>query len=53
MWEPIHIFLYGWWPIVHERNIYQKIINMEVFVGIGSKVGETNSSASILKCVKK
>ncbi|WP_269851819.1 hypothetical protein [Methanosarcina horonobensis] len=24
MWEPVHIFLYGWWPIVHKRNIYEK-----------------------------
>jgi len=40
MWEPIYIFLYGWWPIVHRRNIYQKIINMDVSVGTDSKEGE-------------
>jgi hypothetical protein len=42
MWEPIHIFLYGWWPIVHRRNIYQKIIDMDVSIGTGSQVGEKN-----------
>jgi hypothetical protein len=33
MWEPVEIFLYGWWPIVHRRNIYKKIVNMDVYVG--------------------
>jgi hypothetical protein len=32
MWEPVSIFLYGWWPIFHRRKIYQKIAAMEVFV---------------------
>lgn len=32
MWEPVSIFLYGWWPIFHRRRIYQKIAAMEVFV---------------------
>lgn len=39
MWEPIHIFLYGWWPIVHKRNIYEKIINMDVYIGMDSPAG--------------
>jgi hypothetical protein len=37
MWEPIHIFLYGRWPIVHKRDIYQKIIDMDVSIGPGSQ----------------
>jgi hypothetical protein len=40
MWEPVHIFLYGRWPIVHKRNIYQKIIDMDVYIGTGSSAGE-------------
>lgn len=36
MWEPVHIFLYGWWPIVHKRNIYEKIIHTDVYIGTGS-----------------
>lgn len=36
MWEPIHIFLYGWWPIIHKRNIYQKIIDMDLYIGARS-----------------
>jgi len=43
MWEPIHIFLYGWWPIIHERNIYQKIVDMDVSIGTSSKEGEESS----------
>jgi len=39
MWEPVHIFLYGWWPIVHRRRIFNKIIDMEVYVRTGSPVG--------------
>lgn len=40
MWEPVHIFLYGWWPIVHKRNIYEKIIHMNVYIGVRSPAGE-------------
>lgn len=44
MWEPINTFLYGWWPIVHKRNIYQKIIDMDVSIETGSQAGEKSSS---------
>jgi len=40
MWEPVYIFLYGWWPIVHRRNIYQKIIDTDVYIGTGPSAGE-------------
>ncbi|KKG34471.1 hypothetical protein [Methanosarcina mazei] len=40
MWEPVHIFLYGWWPIVHKRNIYEKIIHMEVYIGFRPSAGK-------------
>ncbi|AKB78358.1 hypothetical protein MSHOH_1875 [Methanosarcina horonobensis HB-1 = JCM 15518] len=36
MWEPINVFLYGWWPIVQKRNIYGKILNTDVNVLPGS-----------------
>jgi hypothetical protein len=42
MWNPIDIFLYGWWPIVHKRNVYQKIIDMDVSIGTGTQAGEKN-----------
>lgn len=32
MWEPVQIFLYGWWPIVHKRRICEKIINMDIYI---------------------
>ena len=30
MWEPVTIFLYGWWPIRRKRLIYEKISRMPV-----------------------
>lgn len=36
MWEPVYVFLYGWWPIVQKRNIYRKILAMDVTVSSGS-----------------
>lgn len=30
MWEPVDIFLYRWWPIIHKKKIYEKILNMEI-----------------------
>lgn len=36
MWEPINVFLYGWWPVVQKRNIYRKILSMDVKIIAGS-----------------
>lgn len=43
MWEPIYVFLYGWWPIVQKRNIYRKILGMDVSVISGSPHGVKKS----------
>jgi hypothetical protein len=32
LWEPVYIFIYGWWPIISRRRIYDKIKNMDVEV---------------------
>jgi hypothetical protein len=32
MWEPVNIFLYAWWPIRRELQVYQKIQSMEIEV---------------------
>jgi hypothetical protein len=32
MWEPVNIFLYGWWPLVRERRVFEKVRTMEVSV---------------------
>ncbi len=32
MWEPINTFLYGWWPILRKRRIFEKINRMDVEV---------------------
>ncbi|RAR62449.1 hypothetical protein C7401_106125 [Paraburkholderia unamae] len=31
-WRPMEIFLYEWWPIVRQRNIYQRLAKAPVLV---------------------
>jgi len=40
MWEPINTLLYGWWPIVHKRDIYQKIIDINISIRTVSQTEE-------------
>lgn len=47
MWEPIYVFLYGWWPIVHKKNIYRKILDMNVSVISGSPHGVKRSDSRL------
>ncbi|TFH03147.1 MAG: hypothetical protein E4H06_04840 [Methanosarcina sp.] len=47
MWEPIYVFLYGWWPIVHKKNIYRKILDMDVSVISGSPHGVKRSDSRL------
>ncbi|WP_255334362.1 hypothetical protein [Methanosarcina sp. KYL-1] len=39
MWEPVDIFLYRWWPIVHKKKVYEKILSMEVNLGNIGNIG--------------
>jgi hypothetical protein len=32
LWRPMEIFLYEWWPIVRERNLYRHLATAEVIV---------------------
>lgn len=32
MWRPLQIFLYDWWPLRHERRIYEKLARATVRV---------------------
>jgi len=32
LWEPVNVFLFGWWPLVKKRNTYKKILGMNVKV---------------------
>lgn len=32
MWQPVNTFLYDWWPIRKRRRIYEKIVDMDIFV---------------------
>ncbi|OLL28985.1 hypothetical protein BTH42_24940 [Burkholderia sp. SRS-W-2-2016] len=31
-WRPMEIFLYDWWPIVRQRNIYRRLADAHVLV---------------------
>jgi hypothetical protein len=31
-WRPIEIFLYGWWPLIAERKLYDRLSRMPVSV---------------------
>jgi hypothetical protein len=32
LWEPVYIFIYGWWPIIQKQMIYNKIAIMDIEV---------------------
>jgi len=44
MWEPINIFLYGWWPIRRKRLTYEKISRMPVEVRHDDREGESGDA---------
>jgi hypothetical protein len=44
LWEPAYIFIYGWWPIVQKRKIYEKITTMEIEVLPVSSTGAIHTS---------
>jgi len=45
LWEPAYIFIYGWWPIVQKRRIYDKITTMEIEVlPVPATVTTTNAT---------
>ncbi len=36
MWQPMQIYLYGWWPLLRRRRIYEKLGHMPVHIRSGS-----------------
>ncbi|RAK52060.1 hypothetical protein [Phenylobacterium deserti] len=32
MWQPVNVFLYGWWPITGERRLFRRLSKMKVHV---------------------
>jgi hypothetical protein len=44
LWEPVYIFIYGWWPIIQKRRIYDKITMMDIQVLPVPATGTTYSS---------
>lgn len=46
LWKPIQLYLYDWWPVYHERNIYQKLSQIRIHViqtELLNQSSETNS----------
>ena len=37
LWRPMEIFLYDWWPILKERNLYRHLATAEVVVKPGGE----------------
>jgi hypothetical protein len=37
MWQPMQIYLYGWWPLLRRRRIYEKLAHMPVHIRSGRK----------------
>lgn len=40
LWRPLEIFLYDWWPLLRERNLYRHLSTAEVVVRPISIAGE-------------
>jgi hypothetical protein len=43
MWEPVNVFLYGWWPLTQKKSIYEKILGMDLKV---NSCPETDNSTT-------
>jgi hypothetical protein len=43
LWEPVYIFIYGWWPIVQKQRIYNKISMMDIEVLPVPSTGATHT----------
>jgi hypothetical protein len=43
MWEPVTVLLYGLWPIIKQKRIYEKISHMEIEVHSLQQAGITGS----------
>ena len=37
MWQPMQTYLYGWWPLLRRRRIYEKLARMPVHIRSGRK----------------
>ena len=46
MWQPMQIYLYGWWPLLRRRRIYEKLARMPVHIRSGRKPDTVRPAAS-------
>lgn len=46
MWQPMQIYLYGWWPLLRRRRIYEKLARMPVHIRSGRKPDTVHPAAS-------
>ena len=37
MWQPMQTYLYGWWPLLRRRRIYEKLARMPVHIRSGRR----------------
>jgi hypothetical protein len=45
MWQPMQIYLYGWWPLLRRRRVYEKLGHMPVHIRIGQKPGTAHPAS--------
>ncbi|HSN18979.1 MAG TPA: hypothetical protein VLV87_12325 [Gammaproteobacteria bacterium] len=48
MWQPMQTYLYGWWPLLRRRRIYEKLGRMPVHIrsGNGRKADTVHPASS-------
>jgi len=46
MWQPMQIYLYGWWPLLRRRRIYEKLGRMPVHIRSGQRMGTVHPASS-------
>jgi len=46
MWQPMQIYLYGWWPLLRRRRIYEKLGRMPVHIRPGQRAGTAHPASN-------
>jgi hypothetical protein len=41
MWKPLEIYLYGWWPLLRRRRVYERLSRMPVEIRQASDIGRS------------
>ena len=46
MWQPMQTYLYGWWPLLRRRRVYEKLARMPVHIRSGQKPDKVHPASS-------